>query len=144
MEWNSVKTQMDVDNLNILFGNFHDCCLKELCFSTGGFVDKNYAMAVTSLPVARLLFQRQARDPAVIEIEFKHVIQINIKPVKENEEVDIIATQLYFKDGIFFWSERDFEFHEKEKDESTWIAARSVRWRVKDNALGREMLYMVD
>ena len=55
-----------------------------------------------------------------------------------------IPTQLYFKDGIFFWSERDFEFHEKEKDESTWIAARSVRWRVKDNALGREMLYMVD
>lgn len=42
MEWNHIITQKEVDELNELFENFHDCCLKELCFSTGGFVTKTW------------------------------------------------------------------------------------------------------
>lgn len=144
MEWNCIKTQADVDNLNELFGNFHDCCLKELCFSTGGFVDKDYAMNVMSSPVARLLFQRQAKNPAVIELEFNNIVQINIKPVAENHGVDIISTHLYLNDDIFFWNENDYEFHENGKDENTWVAAKAARWRVRDSALGSEMVYMID
>ncbi len=144
MEWKCIKTQAEVDELNELFGNFHDACLKELCFSTGGFVSENYAMHVISNPVARLLFQRQKRDPAVIELEFDGILQINIKPVGEDQGVDIISTHLYLEEGIFFWNEKDYEYHEKGKNECTWIAARAVRWRAKDSALGSKMVYMVD
>ena len=101
MEWKCIKTQAEVDELNELFGNFHDACLKELCFSTGGFVSDNYTMQVISTPAARLLFQRQKRDPAVIELEFSGVLQINIKPVGENEGVDIFSTHLYWTEEIF-------------------------------------------
>lgn len=144
MEWNCVRTQADVNRLNELFGNFHDSCLKELCFSTGGFVSETGAMNVVGCPVARLLFQRQENKPSVIELEFANVVQINIKPVDENQGVDIICAHLYFEDGIFFWSEKDYEYHEKGKDGSTWIAAKAVRWRVRESALGSEMVYMGD
>ena len=30
MEWNHIITQKEVEELNELFENFHDCCLKEL------------------------------------------------------------------------------------------------------------------
>ena len=116
MEWKCIKTQAEVDELNELFGNFHDACLKELCFSTGGFVSENYAMHVISNPVARLLFQRQKRDPAVIELEFDGILQINIKPVGEDHGVDIISTHLYLEEGIFFWNEKDYEYHEIRKE----------------------------
>lgn len=144
IEWNIIKTQEDVDLLNDIFGNFHDCCLKEICFTTGGFVAENYAMNVLSSPVARFLLQRQIKSPAVIELEFNKVIQINIKPVDTNQGVDIICTHLYLKDEIFFWSERDYEYNEKNKDKNTWIAASAVKWRQRDDLLGERMVYMVD
>lgn len=144
MKWNIIKNQEDVSFLNDIFGNFHDSCLKEVCFSTGGFVAENYAMNVLGLPIARFLFQRQAQNPAVIELEFSEVIQINIKPVEKNQGVDIISTQLYLKDGIFFWSEKDYEFYENDKDMNTWIAARAVKWRERGEALGNNMVYMVN
>lgn len=58
MNWNVVRTQEDVTVLNEIYGNFHDCCLKEVCFSTGGYVTENFAMNVLGLPIARFLFQR--------------------------------------------------------------------------------------
>lgn len=56
MNWNVVRTQEDVTVLNEIYGNFHDCCLKEVCFSTGGYVTENFAMNVLGLPIARFLF----------------------------------------------------------------------------------------
>lgn len=143
MSWNSIKNQQDVDELNGIFDNFHDSCLKEMCFSTGGFVTRELAMNVIGSPIARFLFQRQANEKTVIELEFKDVLQINIKPVGSNQGVDIISTHLYFEDGIFFWSEKDYEFHEK-KETTTWIAAKSVQWREREDALGEKMVYMTD
>lgn len=83
-------------------------------------------------------------NPSVIELEFQDVIQINIKPVENNQSVDIISTHLYLKDNIFFWSERDYEFDENDKDVRTWIAAKFVQWRVRDEKLGDKMVYMLD
>lgn len=40
----------------------------------------------------------------------------------------------------FFWSARDYEIHEDEKDAYTWIAAKQVRWRVRDEFLGNKKI----
>ena len=144
MKWTIIKSQEDVDCMNEMFGEFHDCCLKEVCFSTGGYVSGDLSMNVISLPIARFLFQRQMRNPSVIEVEFKDIIQINIKPVEKDQGVDIIGTHLYLEEGIFFWSEKDYEFHDSDKDKYTWIAARFVQWRERDDLLGGKMVYMID
>lgn len=144
MKWRIVKSQEDVERMNETFGEFHDCCLKEVSFSTGGYVSDNFTMNVISLPAARFLFQRQIKNPSVIEVEFKDVKQINIKPAEKDQGVDIIATHLYLKNGIFFWSEKDYEFHESGKDAYTWIAAQFVQWRERDDLLGSKMVYVSD
>lgn len=101
-------------------------------------------MNVTSFPVARFLFRRQMINPSVIEMEFKKIMQINIKPVEKDQGVNILDTHLYLKDGVFFGSEKDYEFHDKNKNAYTWIAARSVKWRKRDDLLGNKMVYMPD
>lgn len=36
------------------------------------------------------------------------------------------------------------EFHDKNKNAYTWIAARAVQWRERDDLLGNRMAYMPD
>lgn len=90
------------------------------------------------------MFRRQMINPSVIEMEFKKIMQINIKPVEKDQGVDILSTHLYLQDGVFFGSEKDYEFHDKNKNAYTWIAARSVKWRKRDDLLGNKMVYMSD
>jgi hypothetical protein len=144
MPWNEIKNQIEVDSFNECFGYFHDSCLKELWFSTGGYVNKDYRMNPISNPIARLIFQRQSEQLSIIEIEFKDVIQINVRPVPINYGVDIIQTHMYFENGVFFLSDKDYEYSENGKDKSTWIAAKKVRWRKIDNGLGKNNYYIVD
>ena len=144
MLWNEIITQEDVKTFNNIFGEFHDSCLKEMCFSSGGYVSADLRMAVQSNPIARFLFQRQWEDPAVIEVEFSNIVQINIKPASQNNGVDIIRTHLYLEDEMFFWSEKDYQFWRKDKDRCTWIASKAVKWRVRDELLGEEKVYMKD
>lgn len=144
MDWIEVNSKEDVDYLNDIFGNFHDSCLKEICFSSGGYVQEDLSMHALGQPIARFLFQRQWENPSAIEIEFRDVIQINIKPEGENEFVDIMIEHLYLYDNIFFWSARDYEIHEADKDCHTWISAKSVYWRIRDDFLGNKKIYMQD
>lgn len=144
MLWNEIVTQEDVKAFNDNFGIFHDACLKEMCFSSGGWVSDDLRMSVLSNPVARFLFQRQFRNPSAIEVEFSDIIQINIRPVPSDNGVDLRETHLYLDNGIFFWSERDYEFLEEGKDKCTWIAAKVVKWRERDDTLGEQKIYMKD
>lgn len=115
MLWNEIITQEDVKNFNEIIGNFHDSCLKEMCFSSGGYVSTDLKMNVLSNPIARFLFQRQSKNPSSIEVEFSNIIQINIKPVSENDGVDIINTHLYLEDKIFFGVKKIINFGRKVK-----------------------------
>lgn len=134
--WNELITKKDVVLFNQELSFFHDSCLKELCFSTGGFVDEDLSMNVLSNPIARLVFQRQYKDISAFEMEFRDVIKINIQPVSENEGVDIIQTKLYYDGDVFFWSENDYEYSECDSCRRIWIAARKVRWKSLDNSMG--------
>lgn len=144
MSWNVIESRSDVDNLNDMFDNFHDSYLKEMCFSTGSYVKKDLNMYEYNKPVARFLFQRKWENPSVIEIEFRDIIQINIKPEAKNQFTDIVIAHLYLDGNVLFWSARDYEMHESGKDKHTWIAAKSVRWRVREELLGGDMVYMRD
>ena len=142
MSWIELNSVKDVEHLNDLFGCFHDSYLKEMCFSSGCYIDEDLSMHEYNNPIARFLFQRQWSNPSVIEIEFRDVLQINKKPAKENEFSDIICSHIYLEDGIFFWNSSDYEIHDDGKDDYTWISAKKVCWRISDELLGSMNIYM--
>lgn len=88
-----------------------------MCFSSGGYVSADLRMDVKSNPIARFLFQRQWEDPAVIEVEFSNIVQINIKPASENNGVDIIRTHLYLEDEMFFGVKKIINYRGKIKND---------------------------
>lgn len=142
MNWNQVISEQDVRNINDFYDNFHDTYLKEICYSTGSYVSEDLQMYEKNEPTARFLFQRPYGNPSVLEIEFCEVIQLNIKPVDKSQFTDILISHLYLECGIFFWSTKDYELQEADKESHTWIAAKSVRWRIRDDLLGSKMAYM--
>ena len=65
---------------------------------------------------ARLLFQRQFRNPSAIELVFHQVVGLCVVPSPENYDSIIFDASLTLKDGVFRWTDGE--------DQGTWIAAR--------------------
>lgn len=63
MSWKIIKLQTDVDYLNDIFDNFHDSYLKELCFSTGSYINLDHSMNENNDPIARLLCSTKMGKP---------------------------------------------------------------------------------
>lgn len=144
MNWIKINSQKDVDYLNDIFDNFHDSFLKEVSISLGSYVDRDSVMHENNKPIARFLFQRHWDNPPVIEIEFGEVMQINIKPASKNEFTYIMESKVYYEKDVFFLSTNDYEYYEDGKNDYTWIAAKEVKWRVRDDLLGGENVYFPD
>lgn len=140
-EWKIINSKEEADELSDLYCNFHDGCLKEIWFSSGAHLKRNFTISAISNPIARFLIQRPWPNPRVIEIEFTEIVQINIKPEGDDVFIEILDTRLYFEDGIFFWSVQGYQINDEDKDKYTWIAAKKVRWRVVEELIGEETVY---
>jgi hypothetical protein len=89
----------------------------------------------------RFLIQRQFENPSAIELLFEHVTRFNLVPSPENYDSVIFAATLLVQDGTIFWSpEGDWRPEKLNKDQSTWVSARNLRWREVD-WLGKELRY---
>lgn len=65
--WTEVLNDADIENLKILFGDFHDSCIRDIYLSTSEFVDEKRAMHFSNKLIASLLFQRPFKSNAVLE-----------------------------------------------------------------------------
>ena len=153
MCWTTIKSQEDANHLNDIFWAFHDSVLKEICFDVGYCVEKDLNfklkdipfyqsdlnMKYADVPISRFLFQRIYKDPSVIEMEFRDVIHINIQP---KDISCILQARLYFQNGIFYWSSFDCPYDHPEKNVHTWITAKEVSWRVRDDLIGDKKIYV--
>ena len=58
--WKIIRSKQDINNFMTLFGGFHDACLKEICYNSGAFVNKDLSMnPVNSERLLYAIFQRQ-------------------------------------------------------------------------------------
>lgn len=130
MDWNIIKNQNDVDEFNYIYGNFHDSVLKEICFSSGSYVDENFKLSIINNPVARFIFQSEFLEAkySAVEIEFSSVVQINIKPPESKySDLSILKSNLYLFENVFYLGESDYKDYKLERDDFTWVSAKSVR-----------------
>jgi len=148
MNWNVINNEKDLDEFNYDYGNFHDSVIKEISFSSGGYVDEKLILNLTNNPVARFIFQSEcaATQYSVVEIEFSNIIQINIKPQEENYGgcFWIKDAEIYLDNGIFYFNEADCAIQDSDKDDFTWISAKNVKWRMREDLLGHAPIYMKD
>jgi hypothetical protein len=143
-DWHRVQTDADVEQLLSTFGGFHDGCLREAHIWTETYVTEDLTMACPGHldTHVRLLFQRQWRDPSAIELLFDQVIAFHLAPSPENYGSEIADAALLIQDGIIYWAESwQWRPEHPERDESTWIAAKQLRWRDASSWMGEQLRY---
>ena len=153
--WNSLLSQSAIDQLLIDFGDFHDACLREISVSTETYVGENLAMSCPPhLDTSVLLvFQRQARPLAVIEIKCEEVTDLHFTPTADGCDSIISSGTLSLADsGVrlainFFGSPLQglgssiFIRSRAEKQSDLVVTARSVSWRSLEDGLGDKLRY---
>ena len=143
MEWHEIVCQDDIDKLMNMYGHFHDGCIKEIHYISGAFVGYDLSMMpINTQRILKVVFQRQARNPAAIEVEFSKLIQFNLKPVDEKYTTEIFGAFMKYMNGVIYWADDDsWDIDSEDKSEYTWVAAKDVRWRENDDYLGDKIIY---
>jgi len=95
-------------------------------------------------PIVRFLFQRIWENPSVIEVEFRDVLQVNIKPAPKGDFSFILDAPIHLSGDTFYWNANNWSIHDTAKDMYTWVLAKKTFWRVRDNLLGYKKVYQVD
>ena len=141
--WHSLNTQKDICDFLDIYGGFHDCCLKELHYVSGAYVNEDLSMyPVNDKRTLRVLFQSQGSSLSVVEIEFLKIYKLNLKPDSEKYTCEILDSSMFFEEGKLYWADSESFKEQRELYDGTWICAENARWRSLDGALGKEIKFL--
>jgi len=144
MDFNIIKTQEDINYLMEKFFYFHDSCIKELKYYSGGYVAENRAMfPFNSARNVSIIFQSQKGGLPAIEMQFEQTHRLNLEPRSDEFDCIIYESSLVKIDEVFYWSEwSNFKLDDINKINRTWISAEKIKWRQLNNAMGEKELYI--
>lgn len=142
LKWNEIVSQHDLSAFLALYDNFHDCCLKELRYVSGAFINQNLAMKpINDQRKLLVIFQRQSENNPVVELEFSSLESLNLKPSNPMYTCEIFDATMYFENGKIYWADSS-EFKKARKVyDGTWVCAERVRWRFVDEYIGEQEIY---
>ena len=144
MKYNVIKNANDILYLMEKYNDFHDSCIKEIHYLSGGFVGENLAMyPINDQRRVSIIFQRQGASDSVIELLFMGVDKINLEPRNEEYDCIIFGASLKIVNNLVYWSEYDdFDENDLVNERGTWISARQVMWRELPGALGDQPIFI--
>ena len=143
IKWNDITPPADADALQVIFGDFHDSCMREAHLWTDYWVSPELSMSCAAHldNKIRFLIQRQFRNPSAVELLFEQVTRFNLVPAPENYDSIILAATLLVRDGAIFWANNgEWTPETSNRDEFTWVCAKNLRWREVE-WLGKELRY---
>ncbi len=143
--WYEVKQQSDLTYfMDIMYG-FHDSCIKEIKYLSGAFVNERLGMyPINDVRNLRMIIQRQFKDIPMIEMEFSGLNHLYLVPNNEDFTCEILDATMLMKDDCIYWCDCG-GISEKEIDDygGTVVCAAQLRWRVLDQPMGKEELYIL-
>ncbi|MBW3622264.1 MAG: hypothetical protein KY468_02515 [Armatimonadetes bacterium] len=139
MDWTEIVNYEGIEVLMSAFGGFHDACIREAHLWTGHYVDDDMSMTVEPWVCARMLLQRQWRNPSAIELLFIGVHDFRMSPPPHNFDASIDEANLVLENGFFCW-EDDCYYPERESS-TTHITSKRLFWREADEWMGNTLRY---
>jgi hypothetical protein len=143
MDFKQIESSEDIECLMKKLLRFHDSCIKEIRYISGGYVSEEKTMhPFNSKRIVYMLIQSQHSEIPVIELQFNLIDKLNLKPKFGDYDCVIYEASLIKKNDLFYWSERaGFDTQDADNDNITWISAKELSWRPLENALGERELY---
>jgi len=147
-EWIDINNEEDIEVFMSLYGGFHDGCIKEIKYISGMYVNEDLSMRATnSERNLSIIFQRQFKNPTVIEMMFEKIECLSLNPWNEEYDGIIYGAYMCFEDSKIVWFDYD-GFSEEDGykimyDDSnvTWVRATSVKYRVVESYIGKNGVY---
>ena len=134
-DWKEIKEDKDIETLLQSYGDFHDGCLREVHIVTKESVDSKLSMSFDGRLTATLLFQRQYKNPTVIELKFEDLGQFNFNPPAPNYN-SVIYDATFKKIGdLFYWA--DDKNWQLGDNDAVWISGARVYWRERPELIGQ-------
>ncbi|WFR57106.1 hypothetical protein QA584_26415 [Anaerocolumna sp. AGMB13025] len=93
-----------------------------------------------------IIFQRQWEKPCVIEVIFSKLIQMNLSPSDEQYDGIIYGASIFVNEECIIWVDDDLKVENisntLKQDDYTWIKAKEMKWRIADEYIGDEEVYI--
>lgn len=133
--WNELSTDEELQNFMVTINYFHDSCIKEINYISGAYVNSDLAMhPVNDIRSLRVVIQRQYSDYLTIELEFKELHYLSLRPTSDLYTCEILHATLFKKNDLIYWSDCEMDFSKLAnfKSKATMICASRLRWRSID------------
>ena len=124
--WKEIVSPEDIRWLLDEYGCFRDACLKEAWYYSGHYVSDELRMSCGNKTCIRMIFHRQYKGPAVLEMKFSGVTRMNLIPPQDRYICNIFGATLTKDEDLFYWAETEEWNIEDEDNQTTWVAA----WKV--------------
>lgn len=126
-DWNYVETQNEASTFLDQVSGFHDSILKEMNYISGGYVNEDKSMHVSSdIRKVTMVFDSQMCQS--FELVFEGVTAMNLRPGNEDYDACLCDGSIIIKDCTVFFC--DTELNEIDLEyPGTWITSYSLRWR---------------
>ena len=143
MNFFEINTNCDIELLMNEFGWFHDSCIKEMVYISGGYVEENGAMyPFDSVKCVIIVFQSQDAKYRTIEVKFEGVEQMNLVPKQDDYDNIIYEASLIKNNGLFYWAEWcNFKVNDSNNTSGTWISSKKISWRPIEFKKGKHPIY---
>lgn len=141
--WHEICNNDDAAQFMDEMYNFHDSCIKELCYISGAYVNDELSMKpINDRRTLKVIIQRQFSENSMIEMEFIGLKALNLLPADEKYTCEILDSTMFFKNGYIYWCDcEDFTGDDSEIVGRTMICAAKMRWRTIENCMGQDAFY---
>lgn len=143
MDWIEIKNENDIKTLLKTFGWFHDGCLREIHLWNSYYVSEKLAMSSGDCTLnAKILFQRQFKNPSAIEIYFSEIQRMNIVSTSSDFWHSILGVTLEYKNGIYYWADEEgWNINNPNNDNVMWISSKGIKWRDRSEFMEEKLRY---
>lgn len=143
--WKEISDQKSLDCFMETMDYFHDCCVKEILYSSGAYVDSSLAMhPINDQRNLKMIIQRQFPDCSMIEMEFAKLNYLKLFPIGENYTCEILGATIILKDNSITWYDvGDLTEEALESFNGTVVSASSLRWREIVGHMGNDNCYQL-
>ncbi len=143
MNYFEIHCHSDIERLLNGFSYFHDSCIKEIVYISGGYIEETGEMnPFDSIKSLIIIFQSQNSKYKNIEMKFDGVVQMNLVPRPDDYDNIIHNASLIRHDGLYYWAEwENFRPNDSKNNIGTWIASKKISWRVLEYSIGSRPIY---
>ena len=144
--WHEIKNDEQITELKDIF-DFQDCCMKEMHYDSGAFVDRRRRMqGLNKKTKLSVLLQSKERECKAIELVFDGVESMKLQPGNQDYSAEIKGVYMGFEDGKFVWINSD-DYSESYTElydfmDVTWIKSQKAKWREVKIKNGKRSWYV--